>query len=140
MGTYPIGGHFVGLEPESSLCGFEITADYSGSANFQVTFDESGEPIRIHVHAAWSGTISANGITLRSRSSLNQFFDLDDSTVVEVGLVFQNAGPHPREGGRGPPAAEGSYLTVLCQPGSRPQPAPLACFAASPPCRPCGGG
>jgi hypothetical protein len=93
IGSFPIGGQTTALEPESSLCGFDIAAESSGTADFQVFFDEAGDPIRIHVHAMSTGTLSANGITLRSRSSLNQFLDFDDSTVIELGLVFQNAGP-----------------------------------------------
>jgi len=93
MGSFPIGGETNALEPESSLCGFDIAAVSSGTANFQVFFDEAGEPSRIHVHAMSTGTLSGNGITLTSRQSLNQFFDFEDSTAIEVGLVFRNAGP-----------------------------------------------
>jgi hypothetical protein len=93
MGSFPIGGETTALEPESSLCGFDIAAESSGTADFQVFFDEAGDPSRIHIHAQWTGSLSANGITLSSRGSLNQFSDFEDSTVIEVGLVFQNAGP-----------------------------------------------
>lgn len=92
IGSFPIGGHFDALEPESSMCGFQITADSSGTAKFQVFFDEAGDPSRIQLHARWTGTLSANGITLSGRSSLNQILDFEASTVVEVGLVFQNVG------------------------------------------------
>ena len=93
MGSFPIGGETTALEPESSLCGFDIAAASSGTAKFQVFFDEAGEPSRIHIHAMATGTVSANGITLNSRGSLNQFLDFEDSTAIEVGLVFKNAGP-----------------------------------------------
>ena len=92
IGSFPIGHEGI-LEPESSLCGFDIIAESSGSATFQVFFDEAGDPSRIQLHARWTGTLSANGITLTGRSSLNQTLDFEASTVVEVGLVFQNAGP-----------------------------------------------
>lgn len=93
MGSFPIGGETTALEPESSLCGFDIAAASSGTAKFQVFFDEAGEPSRIHIHAMSTGTVSANGITLNSRGSLNQFLDFEASTAIEVGLVFKNAGP-----------------------------------------------
>jgi hypothetical protein len=93
MGSFPIDGLVVGLEPESSLCGFEITLDTSGTATFRVFFGDAGEPSRILVHAMSTGTLSGNGVTLTARSSLNQMFDFEASTVVEAGLVFQNAGP-----------------------------------------------
>ena len=92
MGSFPIGGQTTALEPESSLCGFDIAAESSGTANFQVFFDEAGDPSRIQLHARWTGTLSANGITLSGRSSLNQILDFEASTVIEVGLVFQNVG------------------------------------------------
>jgi len=75
------------------MCGFPIRAETSGMATFRLYFDELGEPSRVHVHARSTGSISANGITLTVRSSLNQFIDFEASTAVEVGLVFQNAGP-----------------------------------------------
>lgn len=92
MGSFPIG-HEALLEPESSLCGFEILVQTSGTAKFQAFLDEAGDLSRVQVHARWTGTLSANGITLTARSSLNQILDFEASTVVEVGLVFQNAGP-----------------------------------------------
>ena len=93
MDSFPTQDHIVGLEPESSLCGFEISAEYSGTVAIKVFFDEAGDPKRLHVHITTNGSLSANGITLFSRSSRTQFFDFQASTVVEVGLVFQNAGP-----------------------------------------------
>jgi len=92
MDSFPTQDHIVGLEPESSLCGFEITAEYSGTVAIKLFFDEAGDPKRLHVHIITEGSLSANGITLTSRSSRTQFIDFEASTLVEVGLVFQNAG------------------------------------------------
>ena len=92
METFPTEDHIVGFEPESSLCGFEITAEYSGSVAIRLFFDEVGDPKKLHVHIITTGSLSANGITLFSRSSRTQFIDFEASTLVEVGLVFQNAG------------------------------------------------
>lgn len=91
--TFATGDSTDRLEPESSLCGFDIAAEYSGSVAVRVFFDEVGDAERLHVHITASGSLSANGITLRSRSSRTQIIDFQASTVVEVGLVFQNAGP-----------------------------------------------
>ena len=92
MESFPTGDHIVGLEPESSLCGFEITAEYSGSVAIRLFFDEVGDPKKLHVHIITNGSLSANGITLLGRSSRTQFIDFEASTGVEVGLVFMNAG------------------------------------------------
>lgn len=93
IGTFPIADHVVGLEPESSLCGFEVTAEYSGTVRFQLFFDELGDPSSLNVHIRATGMLSANGITLHSRSSRTQLFDFEQSTVAEVGLVFMHSGP-----------------------------------------------
>lgn len=92
IGTFPIGHDEEVLEPESSMCGFEILSQSKGTASFQVFFDEAGDPSRVQIHATWTGILSANGITLTGRSSLNQILDFQANTVVEVGLVFQNRG------------------------------------------------
>lgn len=92
MESFPTQGQTVRLEPESSLCGFDIAAEYSGTIAIRVFFDEAGDPKRLHVHIITNGSLSANGITLLGRSSRTQIFDFRASTVVEVGLVFQNAG------------------------------------------------
>jgi hypothetical protein len=93
IGSFSIGGETTALEPESSLCGFDIAAEGSGTVRFQVFVDEAGEPLRIHLHVMSTGSLSGNGITLNAHQSLNQFLDFEDSTVIEVGLVFKNAGP-----------------------------------------------
>jgi len=91
IGSFTIG-HDEILEPESSLCGFEIWVQTSGTASFQAFLDKSGDLSRVQVQARYTGTLSANGVTLTARSSLNQILNFEASTVVEVGLVFQNAG------------------------------------------------
>jgi hypothetical protein len=93
MESFPTQDHIVGLEPESSLCGFEITAEYSGTVAIRLFFDEAGDPKKLHVHIITTGSLSANGITLFGRSSRTQLYDFQASTVVEVGLVFMSAGP-----------------------------------------------
>ena len=88
-GHFPIEEHIAVLEPESSVCGFPISLDISGQGTFQVFFDADGNPTGAHVTEVISGELSANGITLRSRSADNLHFDFTQNTVVETGLVFQ---------------------------------------------------
>ncbi len=92
-GHFPIQEHIAVLEPESTLCGFPISLDFTGQGTFQVFFDDLGNPIRVHLLEHSTGTLSANGIELRFASSLNKFVDLQNQTLAEVGLVFRYSGP-----------------------------------------------
>jgi hypothetical protein len=92
-GHFPIEEHFAVLEPESTLCGFPISLDFTGQGTFQGFFDDVGNPIRLHVLEHSTGILSANGIELRFASSDNKFFDLQNQTLAEVGLVFRYSAP-----------------------------------------------
>ncbi len=92
-GHFPIQEHIAVLEPESTLCGFPISLDFTGQGTFQVFFDDLGNPICVHLLEHSTGTLSANGIELRFASSLNKFVDLQNQTLAEVGLVFRYSGP-----------------------------------------------
>jgi hypothetical protein len=92
-GHFPIEEHFAVLEPESTVCGFPISLDFTGQGTFQLFFDSLGNPIRLNVLEHSTGTLSANGIELRFASSDNMFFDLQNQTLAEVGLVFRYSGP-----------------------------------------------
>ena len=88
-GEFPIDDHFV-VEPDSTICGFEITLDITGRGTFTARLDDQGLNEWVHVHERTVGTLSANGIELRDFSSLNEFFDFRTLTNVEVGLVFRD--------------------------------------------------
>jgi hypothetical protein len=81
------------LEPESTVCGFPISLDFTGQGTFQAFFDAQGNPSRLNVLEHSTGTLSANGIELRFASSDNQFFDVQNQTLAEVGLVFRYSRP-----------------------------------------------
>jgi hypothetical protein len=85
----PIEEHFPVVEPESSVCGFPISWDYSGQLTIQVFFDADGKPTGVHVLGVTSGELSANGITLRTQQANNRHYDLVQNTVVETGIVFK---------------------------------------------------
>jgi hypothetical protein len=93
-GHFPIEEHIAVLDPpESSTCGFPISFDRIGQGTFQVFFDNLGNPIRFHVLEQSTGTLSANGIELRAASTDNKFYDLQNQTLTEVGLVFSYSAP-----------------------------------------------
>jgi hypothetical protein len=91
-GRFPIDDHYAVFEPESSVCGFPISADVTGQGTFQVFLDAEGNFLRGHVLLNIKGTLSGNGLTVRIGRSINQFFELD-GTVTEVGLVFRDSAP-----------------------------------------------
>lgn len=92
-GHFPIEEHFAVLEPESTVCGFPISLDFTGQGTFQVFFDAEGNIVRVHVLEHITGTLSANGIALRFMGSDNQFLDVEAGLVREVGLVFRYSLP-----------------------------------------------
>jgi hypothetical protein len=89
-GSFPIDESFV-VEPDSTICGFEITLDLTGRGTFTARLDDQGLNEWVHVHARTVGILSANGIELRDFSSLNRFFDFRTLTNAEVGLVFRDS-------------------------------------------------
>ena len=91
-GHFPIEEHYPVFEPESTVCGFPISADLTGQGTFQAFLDADGDFLRGHVLLNIKGTLSGNGLTLRFGRSVNQFFELD-GTVTEVGLVFRDSAP-----------------------------------------------
>jgi hypothetical protein len=92
-GHFPIDEHIAVLEPESSVCGFPISLDFTGQGTFEVFFDSLANATRIHVLEHSSGTLSANGIDLRFVSTDNKMYDLESQTLAEVGLVFRYSAP-----------------------------------------------
>jgi hypothetical protein len=92
-GHFPIDEHIAVLEPESSVCGFPISLDFTGQGTFEVFFDSLGDVARVHVLEQSSGTLSANGIDLRFASTDNKMYDLESQTLAEVGLVFRYSAP-----------------------------------------------
>jgi hypothetical protein len=94
-GHFPIEDSFT-VEPDSTICGFPITLDITGQGTFSVLLDADGNPIRLHVLERTTGTISANGISLRDVSSDNKIYDFVSGTAMEVGLVFRDSVPGAR--------------------------------------------
>lgn len=91
-GRFPIELNEAVFEPESSVCGFPISAEMTGEGIFQLFLDANGDFLRAHVHLSVKGTLTANGVSVRLGRSVNQFFELD-GTVTEVGLVFRDSAP-----------------------------------------------
>jgi hypothetical protein len=91
-GRFPIDEHHALFEPESSVCGFPISAELTGDGTFEIFMDANGDFIRAQLHLRITGSLTANGLSVRFGRSINQFFELD-GTVTEVGLVFRDSMP-----------------------------------------------
>jgi hypothetical protein len=85
---FPIEEDFVD-EGASAACGFPVTVHLEGFVVGQVTFDETGEPIRFRFVTNATGTISGNGISLPEADRTVTFVDVADETVSEIGIVFR---------------------------------------------------
>ena len=85
-------------EGASAACGFPVTVHLAGFVVGKVTFDESGEPIRLRFVTNATGTISGNGISLPEADHNVFFVDVADEIVSQIGIVFRVSVP-----GGGPP-------------------------------------
>ncbi len=89
VGTFPIDDRIEVLEPESSICGFDIGWDVTGTGRYQVFRDAAGEATRVHVSGVASGTLSAKGQEITVRTALQRFESSVTGTVAYVGVVHQ---------------------------------------------------
>jgi len=87
-GSFPIEDHIDAIQPESSICGFDVRLDQTGTGQFEVLLDANGNFVRGHVLINVTGTVSANGKTLQVLSADNLLFTATPGQT-EVGLAFQ---------------------------------------------------
>jgi hypothetical protein len=81
---------------ESAACGFAITRETTLEGRFETFFAANGEPERLHLLEHGTGTVSANGISLRDFTSINMLLDFTTATTGtsrEVGVVFRDSIP-----------------------------------------------
>lgn len=94
-GRFPIEIHEV-LEGESATCGFPITRETTLEGRFEAFFAATGEVERVHLLEHGTGTLSANGISLRDFTSINMLLDFTTPTTAtsrEAGVVFRDSLP-----------------------------------------------
>jgi predicted aconitase with swiveling domain len=91
-GRFPIEIREV-LEPASATCGFPITFEQTGEGKFELFFGAHGELQRAHVLEQATGTVSANGISLRNFSNDNFSTDFTTATQRQTGVVFRDSLP-----------------------------------------------
>jgi hypothetical protein len=76
------------IEPESSICGFDITLVQSGTGYFTYVVDAANGYIHGTVHLNITGTVSANGKALQVMSADNLLFSPQPGEK-EAGLPFK---------------------------------------------------
>ena len=59
-------------------------------------FDDTGEPVRIHLHVSFSGVLTnlSTGETLRDHAAFSQDVDFVDGTATVSGVQFHYTVPH----------------------------------------------
>jgi hypothetical protein len=89
VGTFPIDQHIEVLEPESTICGFDISWDVAGTGRYQEFRDAAGKVTRVHVSGVSSGTLSASGREITVHTALQRFESFVTGTVAYVGVIHQ---------------------------------------------------
>jgi hypothetical protein len=91
----PFEDHVAAIQPESSLCGFDIRLDQAGSGYFTAVFDglavngmPTGNFVRGSVHLDITGTVAANGKMLEVQTHETVLFTSEPGRK-EVGLAFK---------------------------------------------------
>jgi hypothetical protein len=123
VGHFQTSGQFVPDE-WSAACGFTITLTYADEGNYQVFFDDQGNPTRIQVEDRSRSTLSADGITLVGYGSYNTFYDLVNSASTETGLDVRFSLPEGGvvviEVGRGTVETSGNGFNIVFLAGPHP--------------------
>ena len=121
----PVIGSFVGIETEvdpgvSAACGFTVTETDTGTAHYEVFFDNTGTPVRAQVEENYTGVFTANGLAVDVAGATLSIFDLNGGetdaginirvslpgggilyidrgrlVVDDNGNLVSEAGPHP---------------------------------------------
>ena len=87
-GSFEIEDHFVD-EGSSAACGFPVQVDLEGIVRYELRLDASGDAVALVLHIIRSGTVTANGVSLREFDRDTQVINLVAGTQREVGIVFR---------------------------------------------------
>ena len=119
IGTFPIND--TNVDPgASAACGFTVTETDTGTAHYEVFFDNTGTPVRAQVEENYTGVFSANGLAVNTAGAGLGIFDLNGGetdaginirvslpgggilyidrgrlVVDDNGNLVSEAGPHP---------------------------------------------
>jgi hypothetical protein len=82
------------LSPSDTGCAFSIDVSGVDKVVIQTFFDKQGNPIKVVFHDDFTGTETANGVTLNSIEHANITEDLVTGTETWTGLPLQVSLPH----------------------------------------------
>lgn len=88
IGTFPISETFVD-DGASAACGFPVTATILGEGRFQVFFDQSGNPVRVQIEVNYTGTLSANGLSVGQAAHGVSIFNVASGTETDMGVIIR---------------------------------------------------
>jgi hypothetical protein len=94
--TPPLHDSFGGPITFSNSCSFPIVSDLFFTNDVTTFLDEAGNVTALQLHQTVTGTVSANGTTLRFNTHEQVFVDFRAGTVKEVGVLDSIFGPHGR--------------------------------------------
>jgi len=82
------------LSPADTGCSFSIDVSGVDKVVLQTFFDKQGNPTKVVFHDDFTGTETANGVTLKSVEHANITEDLVTGTETWTGLPLQVSLPH----------------------------------------------
>jgi hypothetical protein len=92
--TPPVHESFGGPITFNNPCGFPVASDLFSTNDVTTFFDDQGNVTALQLHQTATGTVSANGTTLRFNTREQIFVDFSAGTVKEVGVLDSIFGPN----------------------------------------------
>jgi hypothetical protein len=91
--TPPLHESFGGPITFNNPCTFPVVSDLFFTNDLTTFFDEQGNVTSVQAHQTVTGTVTANGTTLRFNTHEQFFVDFNAGTVTEVGVLDSIFGP-----------------------------------------------
>ena len=89
----PLHESFGGPITFNNPCSFPVATDLFSTNDVTTFFDDQGNVASLQLHQTVTGTVSANGATLRFNTQDQIFVDFSAGTVQEVGVLDSIFGP-----------------------------------------------
>jgi hypothetical protein len=92
--TPPLHESFGGPISFNNPCSFPVASDLSFTNDVTTFLDDQGNVTALQLHQTVTGTVTANGKTLRFNTHEQVFVDFSEGTVREVGVLDSIFGPN----------------------------------------------
>jgi hypothetical protein len=92
--TPPLHDSFSGPITFSNPCSFPVVSDLFFTNDVTTFVDDVGNVTALQLHQTVTGSVTANGTTLRFNTQEQIFVDFGAGTVKEVGVLDSIFGPH----------------------------------------------